>query len=143
MVLKRKPNQDLDALKQTLIDDNEQKYGIEIREKYGDQAVDASNAHLKGLTQEQFDEGERLSAALEEMLKSALKIGDPAGELAQKACDLHRRWLCVFYPAYSKEYHKAMGEMYVADDRFRAYYDKIAPGCAEFLRNAINVYCAE
>ncbi len=40
-----------------------------------------------------------------------------------------------------KEYHKGLGEMYVADERFRANYDKIALGCTEFLRDAINVYC--
>ena len=33
---------------------------------------------------------------------------------------------------YSKEAHKALAEGYVADERFRAYYDKIAEGCTEF-----------
>lgn len=126
---------------QNLIDENEQKYGAEIREKYGDHIVDESNTKLKGLTQEQYTEGERLRLAFEETLKAAFDIGDPAGELAQQACDLHRQWLCVFYPRYSKEYHKGLGEMYVADERFRANYDKLAPGCTEFLRDAINIYC--
>ena len=130
-----------EGFKQTLVDENEQKYGAEIREKYGDNAVDKSNAHIKGLTQEQYDESERLSFAIEEALKTAMSIGDPAGEQAQKACDLHRQWLCIFYPGYTKEYHMGMGEMYVADERFKAHYEKIAPGCAEFLRDAINIYC--
>jgi DNA-binding transcriptional MerR regulator len=130
-----------EGFKQALIDENEQKYGAEIREKYGDAAVNESNAHIKGLTQEQYDEGERLSLALEEALKAALDTNDPAGEQAQKACDLHRQWLCVFYPRYSKEYHMGLGEMYMTDERFKAHYDKISPGCAEFLRNAINIYC--
>jgi len=47
------------------------------------------------------------------------------------------------YPSYSREYHMGLGEMYAADERFKAYYDKIAPGCAEFLRDAINIYCGE
>ncbi|MCL2398718.1 MAG: TipAS antibiotic-recognition domain-containing protein [Defluviitaleaceae bacterium] len=128
--------------KQTLIDENEQKYGAEVRKKYGDKVVDESNSHLKGLSQEQHDEGERLSIALEEALKSALEINDPAGEQAQHACDLHRQWLCVFYPAYNKEYHMGIGEMYASDERFKAHYDKIAPGCAKFLRDAINIYCS-
>ena len=131
-----------EGFKQTLINENEQKYGAEIRNKYGDRTVDDSNAHLKGLTQEQYDEGERLRVSLEEALKSAMETGNPAGEQAQNACDLHRQWLCVFAPShYSKEYHKNLGEMYVADERFKAHYEKIAPGCAEFLRDAINVYC--
>ena len=130
-----------EAFKQSLVDENERQYGAEARAKYGDQAVDKSNAHLKGLSQEQYDEGECLRLALEETLKAAFAAGDPEGELAQKACDLHRQWLCVFYPKYSKEYHRGLGEMYVADERFKANYDKLAPGCAEFLRDAINIYC--
>jgi hypothetical protein len=103
--------------------------------------VDESNTRLKGMTQEQYDESERLRLAFEETLKTAFESGDPAGEQAQKACDLHRQWLTIFYPKYSKEYHRGLGEMYVADERFRTNYDKIAPGCTEFLRDALNVYC--
>jgi hypothetical protein len=31
-------------------------------------------------------------------------------------------------------------EMYVDDERFTAYYNKIAPGCAAFLRDAMRIY---
>jgi DNA-binding transcriptional MerR regulator len=134
-------NEKFEGFKQSLIDENEQKYGAEVRAKHGDKAVNESNVHLKGLTQAQYDESVRLTAELEAALKAALETGDPAGELAQYACDLHRQWLCVMYPKYSREYHKSLGEMYVADERFAAYYDKIAPGCAEFLRDTINIYC--
>ena len=44
---------------------------------------------------------------------------------------------------YSKEAHKNLAEMYAADERFKAYYDKIVDGGAIFLRNAVNIYCAE
>ena len=131
-----------EGFKQKLVDENERKYGAEIRAKYGDVIVDESNAKLKGLTQEQHDESVRLYAEMEETLKAAFETGNPAGELAQKACGLHRQWLCVMYPKYNKEYHKGLGEMYAADERFRVNYDKIAPGCTEFLRDAINIYCA-
>ena len=132
-----------EGFKQTLVDENEQKYGAEIRKKYGDQAMDEYNNRIKGLTQAQYDEAERLSDALEDALKTAIAIGDPANEQAQKACELHRKWLCVFGSSqYSQEYHRSLGEMYVADERFKAHYEKIAPGCAEFLRDAINIYCA-
>ena len=134
-------NEKFEGFKQSLIDDNERKYGSEIRDKYGDAAVDASNAKQKGLTQEQYDEGERLRNAYEEALKSAFETGNPAGELAQTACDLHRQWLCVYNPSYCKEYHMGLADMYVEDERFKANYEKIMPGCAEFLRDAIKIYC--
>ena len=130
-----------EGFKQKLIDKNEQTYGGEARAKYGDKAMDESNAQLKGLTKAQYDEGERLRIELEGTLKAAVATGDPASEVAQKACALHKQWLCVYSPQYSKEYHMGLGEMYVADERFKAYYDKLAAGCAEFLRDAINVYC--
>jgi len=136
-------NEKFEGFKQSLIDDNERQYGVEIRAKYGNQAVAESNADLKGMTQEQYDESERLRLVFEDTIISAFHTGNPTGELAQKACDLHRQWLSVFYPKYSKKYHKALGEMYVADERFRANYDNLVPGCSEFLRDAIDHYCKE
>ncbi|MCL2363550.1 MAG: MerR family transcriptional regulator [Defluviitaleaceae bacterium] len=134
-------NEKFEGFKQTLVDENEQKYGNEIRSKYGDAVADASNANFKGLTQAQYNEGERLRIAYEEKLKAAFMADDPASELAQQACDLHRQWLLVFYPKYNKEYHKGLAEMYVADERFKANYEKLAPGCAAFFHDAINIYC--
>jgi len=136
-----KKRRDFEDYKQTLIEENERKYGAEIREKYGEQAVNESNAHVKGVTQKQYDESEHLRVALEEALVAAFESRDPAGEMAQRACDLHRQWLCVFYPNYSKAYHKGLGEMYVTDERFKVNYEKLAPGCTEFLRDAIDIYC--
>jgi DNA-binding transcriptional MerR regulator len=129
------------GFKQALIGQNEDKYGAEIRAKYGDKAVDEANAQLNSLSPEQYAAGERLRASYEQTLQAAFAAGEAGGALAQQACDLHRQWLGVFYPAYNKEYHKGLGEMYVSDERFRANYDKLAPGCAEFLRDAINIYC--
>lgn len=133
-----------EGFKQKMIDDNENEYGKEIREKYGDEIIDASYAKVKGMSQKQWEEAKKLSEQILVTLKKAFEQGDPTSELAQKACDLHRQWLCMFWKegTYSKEAHKALAEGYVADERFTAYYDKIAPGCSKFLRDAIAVYCA-
>jgi DNA-binding transcriptional MerR regulator len=135
-------NEKFDGFKQKLIDDNEQQYGNEIRAKYGDNTIDRSNAKVKGMTKEQYAEVERLSAEVNETLKAAFEQGDPAGELAQKACELHKTWLCFFWDSYSKEAHLGVTQMYVDDPRFTEYYDKIVPGCAVFLRDAVKIYCS-
>jgi len=124
-----------------LVDRNEREYGEEIRKKYGDEVVDRSNARVRSMTREQYAEVEALSAELNKTLKAAFEQGDPSGELAQKACELHKKWLCFFWDQYSREAHIGLVQMYVDDPRFRAYYDKIAVGCAEFLRDAIKIYC--
>lgn len=75
----------LEGFKQTLVADNERKYGKEVREKYGDEVVDKSNNKLKNMTQEDYNEITRLENELMETLFAAFQTGDPAGELAQKS----------------------------------------------------------
>lgn len=133
-----------EAFKQGLVDKNEQQYGEEVRERWGDDAVDASNAKVMGMSQEQYERTQALEQEIKDALVAAMAAGDPAGEEAQHAADLHRQWLSAFWKdgAYSKAAHQGIAEMYVADDRFKAYYEAIAPGAAEFLRDAIKAYCA-
>ncbi len=130
-----------DAFKEEMIKENEQHYGTEIRSKYGDEVVDAANAKLKGASEEEFKDMGALATACHEALQAAVAQGDPSGALAQKACDLHRRWLTGYYPAYTKEYHRGLAELYVCDERFKAFYEKLAEGCAEFFHDAIMIYC--
>ncbi|GAA0844703.1 MerR family transcriptional regulator [Paenibacillus glucanolyticus] len=129
-----------EGFKQRLIEDNEQKYGKEIRAKYGEETVNKSNAKLKNMTQAQHDEVTRLAEELYETLAEAFKQGDPASDLAQKAADLHKRWLTYYWNDYSKEAHTGLAQMYVDDERFTAHYDEKHPGTAEFLRDAILIY---
>ncbi|MEG0307560.1 MAG: MerR family transcriptional regulator [Clostridium sp.] len=128
------------GFKQKMIDDNENKYGKEIRSKYGDEQINKSNEKIKGMTEKQYEEVNNLEKEIMVKLEEAFKVGNPAGELAQKAVDLHRQWLCYYWSSYSKEAHARLGQMYVDDERFTAYYDVKQPGMAAFLRDAIFVY---
>jgi DNA-binding transcriptional MerR regulator len=128
------------GFKQKLIDDNEAKYGQEIRDKYGYEVVNKSNQKVKGMSERDYEEATKLANELTETLQIAFRTGDPAGASAQKAADLHRQWLCYYWDSYSKEAHAGLGQMYVDDPRFTAYYDEKQPGTAVFLRDAILVY---
>jgi DNA-binding transcriptional MerR regulator len=132
--------QKFEGFKQKLIDDNEKKYGKEIRAKYGDEQIDKANMKFKGMTEEQSAEVEQLGKNIHATLAQAFATGDPAGELAQKAADLHRQWLTFYWDSYSKEAHAGVAQMYVDDERFTAYYDKDQPGAAAFLRDAVVIY---
>jgi DNA-binding transcriptional MerR regulator len=129
-----------EGFKQKLVDDNEKKYGKEVREKYGEDTVNKSNAKVKNMSQEQYDEVTKLANELTETLQAAFQTGDPAGELAQRAADLHRQWLSFYWDSYTKEAHAGVAQMYVDDERFTAYYDKVQPGTAVFLRDAVHIY---
>lgn len=129
-----------EGFKQKMIDENENKYGKEIREKYGDEQVERSNRKIKNMSEKQYEEVEKLGSDIIEALKEAFKTGDPAGELAQKAADLHRQWLSFYWDSYTKEAHAGVAQMYVEDERFTAFYDKEQPGLARFLRDAVLIY---
>lgn len=131
-----------EGFKQNLIAENEAKYGSEVRASYGDELVDQANAKLLAASKEEFQTIEALNEQFNTTLRAAVAEGDPAGDLAQAACDLHRRWLGFYWTSYSKEAHLGLAAMYVADDRFRAYYEAIAEGASDFLAQALEIYCA-
>ena len=128
------------GFKKKLVEENEQKYGEEIRAKYGDDQVNQSNQKMLNMTQEQYEAFEKLSQEVLDTLEEAFATGDPAGELGQKTADLHRQWLSYTWGSYSKEAHAGLAQMYVDDERFTAFYDKKQPGMAVFLRDAIKIY---
>ncbi len=128
------------GFKEKLIDDNEKKYGKEIRQQYGDTQVEQSNKKIRNMTKAQYQEVQQLAKNIIKTLKKAVLTGNPESDLAQKCADLHRQWLCYYWDEYSKEAHANLAQMYVEDERFKAYYDKEQPGLAEFLRDAIIIY---
>lgn len=129
-----------EGIKKKLIDENERKYGKEIREKYGDEKVNESYNNFSKLSKDQFEEAERIGKEVNSILKIAMECGDPKGEKAQEAVKLHKKWLSYF-GNYPKEAHLGLAQMYVYDSRFKEFYEKNAgQGAAEFLRDSIDAY---
>lgn len=130
-----------EGFKQKLVAENEAEYGAEARGKYGDTAVDASKAKLMGLSPEQYGEMQKLSARINAALAAAVRAGEaPDGPEGRRIAGLHKQWLCFTWPKYTPKAHLGLAEMYVADERFTAYYDAETPGCAAFLRDAVAAF---
>lgn len=135
-----KDRERFEGFKKKMVEENEARYGREIREKYGDAVVEESNAKLMGLSQADCDEVEALSREVNATLLAAMETGDPESALAQKTCALHREWLGHFWSGYSKEAHLGLVEGYVTDLRFKKHYDALGEGAAEFLRDAMRIF---
>ncbi len=129
-----------EGLKKTWIAENEQTYGKEVREAYGDEVVDASNDKMMGLTDTQFQQMQKTEAQLIKELVLAMDENDVEGDRAKEAVELHKQWLSYSWPSYSEQAHQGLAEMYVADPRFTAYYDKHRDGATQFLRDAIHFH---
>ena len=127
------------AFVQETVKENEEKYGTELREKYGEGAVDRANEAMGNLSPEQYRQLKQLEAQILEGLEHAVQQGSsPTGQAGRQITALHRQWLSISWGSYDVQWHIGVAQMYVMDSRFIAYYDKRCPGCAEFLQSAVS-----
>ena len=127
-----------EAFKRRAVEENEARYGAEIREKYGDEEAERASRDILDLTPERYQSWKDTGEAIQRKLEEAVRSGaDPSGEAGRALAELHRAWLSFGSSHYDPARHRGLAELYVQDERFTAYYDKSVPGCARFLRDAV------
>jgi hypothetical protein len=85
-----------------------------------------------------FDLGKEITQVMADLFVAGADAGSPE---VQAQVARHYKWLCQFWIPSAGAY-KGMGEMYVADPRFTAYYDKFAVGLAPFMSEGMTHYAA-
>ena len=116
-------------------------YEAEVKERWGDTDAYAESARRTArYTKEDWKaikvEGGALTAALGERLAAGAKPGDAD---VQVLVDRHREQIDHWFYPCSIEMQVNLGEMYVPDPRFAATYERVQPGLATFLRDAIRI----
>jgi MerR family transcriptional regulator, thiopeptide resistance regulator len=115
------------------------RYADEARERWGDtDAYKESARRAKQYSKQDWQRMKEELDALHNDIAEAMRAGKPANDPQVTAlAEQHRmhidRW---FYPC-SHAMHEALGDMYVADPRFTATYEKISAGLAQYMRDAI------
>lgn len=113
-------------------------YEQEARERWGDEAVDRSNARVGNLTRDQQQAmSERMSEIYSKLAQ--LRHDSPASAESQAAIG---EWYDLLNELgdYSPEVFKNLGQMYVEDARFTRNIDQFGEGLAAFMRDAMAVY---
>ncbi|MEI5992939.1 MerR family transcriptional regulator [Candidatus Enterococcus mansonii] len=129
------------GFKQAKLKQNEERYGKEIREKYGEEQVASSNKQFLNLSETDFANMETAENEMFEVLKIVMATADFKSSEAKKVFDIHKEWLSYTSPSYSPEMHRGLGQMYVGDARFAAYYnDRAGIGAAEALNQVIQQF---
>ena len=113
------------------------RYEPEARERWGDAAVDGSNARWLRMGAE----GQRAhmaehTAIAEGLARLAAHDAAPEDPAVQALVARHHAWVSTFWMPDAYAYRE-LGTMYVEDPRFRATYDKFGDGTAELLRAGI------
>lgn len=130
-----------EGLKRELVEENDRLYGKEARETYGTDPVEETQKNLMGLPPEKFQRWQELDRELRTGLTAAVQAGeDPAGPEGNRLSRLHREWLTILMPDCDDTRQAGIAQLYVADERFTAYYDGEIPGCARFLRDAVTAF---
>ena len=112
-------------------------YVEEARERWGDTAAWREFEKRSDTSKETCDGLMKLFARLGE-----LKTLPPESDKAQVAVADIQQYITAHYYECTDEIFSGLGEMYVADERFRKNIDKAGgDGTAEFARAAIHVKC--
>ncbi|MEU6073287.1 MerR family transcriptional regulator [Micromonospora sp. NPDC047074] len=80
-------------------------------------------------------ENEDWSRRLVEVIASGAPADSPA---AMDVAEEHRQLISRWFYECSYEIHTGLADMYVADERFTAYFERIRPGAAAYLSEAIH-----
>lgn len=127
-----------EGLKKEMLDKNEAEYGKEIRQKYGSDVVEASNKKFMGMTSQESEYVTKLTEDLiDQLVKAVEENAEPDSAIGKEIAAKHKEWIGFYWDQYSVEAHRGVVEMYVADERFKAYYDRHKEGAAQFLRDAV------
>lgn len=62
----------------------------------------------------------------------------PDGPQACAAAEFHREHITRWFYDLDHEMHRRLGELYISDPRFTEHYDRVLPGLARYVRDAIH-----
>jgi hypothetical protein len=113
-------------------------YEAEARERWGDEAVDASYQRMRGWTPEQAELARtgfaKVHSGLAELLAGDVPVDDPR---VQELVGLHHEVISLFWTP-SAEAYRNLGRMYLEDERFQATIGGEA--VTRYLAEAMDVY---
>ena len=111
----------------------------EAEERWGDtDAWQQSRRRTAHYTKQDWEEVKAESQRITERIAEVYTSGAAAdSEAAMDAVEAHRQQISERFYDCSREMQVNLGEMYVADPRFTATYEAIAPGLTEWVRDAI------
>ncbi|MFE9607783.1 MerR family transcriptional regulator [Streptomyces sp. NPDC006012] len=121
-------------------DNDPEQYAEETEARWGNtEAYAESQRRAARYTKEDWKRMQAESDDWSERYVALVDAGaDPVGEPAMDLAEEHRGHISAWFYECPYAMHRCLGEMYVADERFKAFYDSMRPGMAEHLSAAID-----
>lgn len=116
-------------------------YEEEARRRWGGtKEYQESVERTRRYTEEDWGAIHQEAGAIYEGL-AALMDRSPSDPEVQKLIRRHHQHINDRFYACSLEVYRGLGDRYAQDERFAAFFDKIRPGLARFMRAAMHAYC--
>ena len=110
----------------------------EVDERYDPKLVAESNRRVRAMSKEQWNgvkaEGDAIARRMAELMSRPADDPEVQATIARQ-----HAWIENFYPC-SAEVFTGLGQLYAENPEFRANYDKVRPGLADFMRDAMAYY---
>ncbi|MGI6206705.1 MAG: MerR family transcriptional regulator [Anaerolineae bacterium] len=120
-------------------DEKMEKYRQEARQRWGSE-VDRSYEGLAKLSKEEqsavWAEAQAITLGMADLMDR-----DPADPEVLAMVDRWYKLMNKHFWSCSLEAFRNLGQMYVEDSRFTEFYDRVRPGLAVFMRDAMRAYC--
>ncbi len=124
--------------------ENEEDYAREAEERWG--ATDAwrtSRERTSRYTKADWEQVKAEADGINARFVALMAAGEPAdGEAARAVAEEHRQHIGRRFYDCPPEMHAGLGRMYVADERFTATYEALAPGLAQYVSTALQANAA-
>ena len=116
----------------------------EVEERWGDtEPYRESQRRVARYTKADWERIKADGQAATDAMVAAMRAGLPADSPeAMDGAEAHRRQIDEWFYPCSYEMHVGLAEMYLADPRFTATYEKIAPGLAQYVHDAVKANAA-
>ncbi|MBU5593438.1 MerR family transcriptional regulator [Clostridium sp. MSJ-4] len=116
-----------------------EEYRKEVREKYGEEIVDQCDKKTRGYNKDKWNslnaEGERIFREISLLMNEGARE-----EKVQKLIKEHYKYINDNFYNCTPEIYKGLGDLYIQDERFTAYYENIKPGLAKFMKEAMHIF---
>ena len=125
-------------------DHDPDEYAAEVEERWGGtEPYKESQRRAARYTKDDWQRIKAEGQAAIDRVVAAMNAGKPAeSPEAMDGAEAHRHQINDAFYELSYEMHVGLAEMYLADPRFTATYERIAPGLAQYLHDAIKANAA-
>lgn len=111
----------------------------EVADRWGKEKLENAEENISRMNKAEWADTKQEADEINRWLVNLMHLA-PAAIEVQRVVREHFKHLNGFYKV-EKQVYGCLGKMYIEDERFKAYYDSYKDGLANFLNEAIQVFC--